>query len=230
MLTSIPAVHYAASVSPLLPILVAAARGGWRGPGGWVVLVCVISVLSDGLGLLLSARGTNNQWLAYLVGPLFFAAILLALAVRQETTLERTALRIAAALLLVALGGLAFVADDLENFSQFAIPLGSLLVLGAAAWTLVRGGLTTGDSPARPAHWFWVPAGFALYGAVTAAYLPLVAAFSRSDVVLVDAVLKLKSALVVVAFGLVGWGIFCQTPEPYSGRSSSPSSSPSGSS
>jgi len=226
----IPLLHYVAAAAAGLPLLAAILRWSWRGAGFWFLVASLVSLLGDGLGLYLSTRGSNNQWLAYFISPVFFAAILLGLADRQLTEVERVAARIATGLLVGALLIVALVAEDLTNFSQFAIPLGSLVVLGAAAWTLVRAGLGTGSRTDVSMGGLWEPAGFALYGAVTAAYLPLVSVFSRSDLGFVDAVLRVKSVAVIMAFVLIGWGVYWQPRATSSGRSSWWSSLPSGSS
>lgn len=213
-----------------LPLFAAAWQGRRYRAGVWVPLVSGLSLAGDALGLYLAVRGRNNHVLAYLLGPLFFAAMLMALAERQHRRDALVAIRIVAGLLLVASMILAFTSESLGNFSQFVIPLGALLVLGTAVWMLVQGGLGKGYHRLTGPDWFWIPAGFALYGAVTAAYFPLVAVFVENDRHLVDVVLQLKAVSVVIAFCLVAWGVLCQGRVAGSGRSSWSSSSPSPSS
>jgi len=165
-------------------------------------------------------RGANNHWVSYLFTPLFTAAILLALAGWQRTRREVTFLRVTTALFLVAAAGIAVFLEDRRDFSQIASPLGSLLVLATALWTLVRRGLDPQGQPTLRSDWFWVPLGLALHAGVTAAYFPLAAAFGQADPGLQWSLLILKSWLVILAFCLVGWGILCRVPGPPSGRSS----------
>lgn len=226
MAGSIPMLHYVASASAALPLVAMIRRRSLRQGGGWLALACMVSLGGDALGLYLSARGLNNHWLAYLVTPLLFSSILFGLGVLQHTAQERAAFRITAVLMLFVSAVLAVVADDLLNFSKYSLPLGSLLVLGASVWTLVRGGFPLLGGLPEAAGWFWIPGGFAVYAAVTAAYLPLIGDFTTSDREFVDAVLRAKSILVIIAFTLVSWGILCQDRPTRSGRSSSPSSSP----
>lgn len=222
----VPLVIHAAALAPALVLLAAALRWRWIRQDAWLLAACLISLAADGLGLALAARGQNNQWLALIAAPAMFAAFLMALGRAQETTVERHAVHLVAGMLVVASTVLALVVETPGNFSQYAVPLGALLVLAVAIRTLVRGGLVgaPGTPGIRRASWVGAPLGLALYSGVTAAYLPFAAAFARANRDLVLAVLQLKSLLVIVAFGLMAWGILWREPTPASGPSLSSSS------
>ncbi|MFN2317850.1 MAG: hypothetical protein ABR602_14370, partial [Gemmatimonadales bacterium] len=184
----------------------------------WVLAACLLSLFGDAAGLLTAIRGVNNQWLSYLVTPLLGATMLGALAEWQPTEAERTGVRTTAVLLLVTSLVLALVVEDRGNFSRFALPLAALLVLAGAVYTLVRRGASGERSELVRQDWFWVGAGFAVYGMVTAAYFPLLAVLTPIDVTFVGAVLQFKAIMVLLAFGLVGWGVACRTSDRSSGR------------
>lgn len=229
MPSGIPLIAYLSAASPVLPVVVAVGKGRVL-ENRWVLAACLISLVGDATGLFYSNRGQNNLWISYLVTPLQFACMLLALAALLTTAQEQMTVKLTAVLLLAVSGVLAVMAEDLSNFSRYSLPLGSLLVLGASVWTLVRQGSGSALGTAAVPGGFWLPSGFAIYGAVMAAYMPLLGGFVSSDRGFVEAVLKVKSALVIVSFCLVAWGISCQNRATVSGRSSLPSSSPSGSS
>lgn len=224
MWRQIPLVVYAAALSPLLPLAALGRRGIRPVAHRWVLVACLLCLAGDAAGFASAMRNVNNQVVSYLVTPLLSAAMLLALAQWQRSPAERTAIRVMTALLLAASAIGAPLIEDLDNFSQFVIPLGSLLVLAVAIWSLVRRALGPLGGDATRADWFWIPLGFALYSAVTATYFPVSAVFATTDPAFVLAVLKLKSVTVVVAFGAVAWGILCPQPVAPSGPSLSPSS------
>lgn len=217
----IPLILHAAAASPLVPLFAVLARGVSGRPLRWIVLACVVSLAADGLSLYYVLQGRNNHWVSYLFTPLFTAALLLALGGWQRTHREVVFFRLTTGLFLLAAAGIAVFIEDRRDFSQIASPLGSLLVLSTALWTLVRRGLDPRGDGLLRAEWFWAALGLALHAGVTAAYFPLAAAFGQTDPDLQWALLFLKSWLVIVAFCLVGWGVLCRVPAPLSGPSSS---------
>lgn len=206
MWRAIPLVAHLAAASPLLPVVLLLVRGVRTAAHRWILVACLLSVFGDGAGLYMALRGINNQWISYTVTPLMSSAMLLALAHWQPTHAERAGVRLITGLLLVVSVILVRLVENVANFSQYAIPLGSLLIFAAAVWTLVRGGWVADRGAIAQYDWFWSTVGFALYAMVTAAYFPLLAVLAASDPAFVGAVLKLKSLMVVLAFGLVGWG------------------------
>jgi hypothetical protein len=214
----IPLVVHAAALSPLVAVLVILVRRPGAPAHRWVLAACLLSLFGDAAGLYTAIQGLNNQWISYLVTPLLGAAMLGALAEWQTTAAERTGVRTTAVLLVVTCLVLALVVEDRDNFSRFAVPLAALLVLAGAVYTLVRRGASGGRGELVRQDWLWVGAGFAVYGMVTAAYFPLLAVLTPLDVTFVRAVLHFKAILVLLAFGLVGWGVACRTSDRRSGR------------
>lgn len=225
MAREIPLLVHFSALAPVLPIMAALGRGHVRWYQ-WLVLACLISLAGDGVGLVLGSRGINNHWVSHLVTPMLFAALLMSLAREQATGQERHVVRGTAGLLLVASGILGVAVEDLSNFSRYSLPLGSLLLLGAAVWTLVQGGLARDLMPRARPGWWAVPGGLAVYGIINAAYFPLVGGFVSNDVDFVSAVLYTKAMLTIVSFGLLAWGVIRWSPPTHSGPSSWPSSSP----
>lgn len=222
-LADLPRLVLAAALSPLVPVLVLLWRGASDPARRWLLAACLLSLVIDALMLSLMLQGHNNHWVSYLLTPFFGAALLLALACWQRTETARTALQVAAVLLLVAAALLTLLLEDTASFSRYASPLRSLLVLAAALWTL----LSHLRAELEPGLWraerLWVPLGLALYSSVSAAYFPVASLLARVDPALVQPALRLKSLLVVLAFCLVGWGVLWKTPAR-SGTSSSSSS------
>lgn len=219
MLRQIPPLVLIAALSPLLPVLALLWRGTGSAARRWLLMACLLSLCIDGAMLSLMLNGINNHWVAYLFTPIFGAALILCLAEWQESDISRTAIQLTAVLLLVAAAILTLTVEDTSRFSRFASPLRQLLVLSVAVWTLVR----TLPSEMGERFWraerLWVPLGVTIYSAVSAAYFPLAAYLQRAEPALVSPVLQAKSALVVLAFLLIGWGAWWKTPE-HSGPSS----------
>jgi hypothetical protein len=225
-----PAVVYLSSLAPLLVVGALLMPGKWRSGHWWILVGCLTSLTGDGLGYYLGMQGRNNLWVSYAVAPVMYGGFLLALAEEQHRRLQRQQVLLVAGLMVVTTVVLGLTVDDPRNFSAFAVPLGSLLVLGVALLTLIRAGLGK-DAPGEGwTVWLWVPLSLALFSGVTGIYLPLAAAVAGSDAVLLSEVWKVKSALLILVFALMAWGLVCQRRATLSGRSSLLSSSPSGSS
>lgn len=210
----------AAALAPLVPVLVLLWRGVGHPALRWLLAGLLLSLAIDGLMLALMLQGRNNHGVSYLLTPLFGAALLMGLAHWQRRETSRTALQLAAGLLLVAAALLTLLVEDLSSFSRYASPLRSLLVLLAALWTALQ---FLPDALGR-GFWragaLWASLGLALYSGVSAAYFPLASILARVDPGLVMPALQLKSALVVLAFLFVGWGVAWTIPA-HSGASSS---------
>ena len=106
-------------------------------------------------------------------------------------------------------------------FSEIWTPVQSLLLLAAAAYTLVRRGTVVIDAPTSHG-WFWICIGLMLNFGTEAPLDPLVArAFSLSDDLSAQVFLA-HIAIAIVAGLLVAWGMTCKPPRPeFSGLASS---------
>lgn len=219
-LADIPPLVLAASVAPLVPVVVLLWRGASHPALRWLLAGLLLSLAIDGVMLTLMLQGRNNHWVSYLLTPFFGAALLMALAHLQRSETSRMALQMTAGLFVVVAAVLTLLVEEISSFSRFVSPLRSLLVLMAATWTAL---LHLRDTLGR-GFWragvLWASLGLALYSGVSAAYFPLASILARMDPGLVMPALQLKSALVVLAFLLVGWGVAWTTPA-HSGASSS---------
>lgn len=220
-LADIPILVLAASAAPLVPVLMLVWRGSNHPALRWLLAGLLLSLVIDGIMLTLMLQGRNNHWLSYLLTPFFGAALLMGLAHWQRSETSRTALQVAAGLLLVAAALLTLLVEDRSSFSSYASPLRSLLVLVAALWTALQHLRDTLGLGFWRAGALWASLGLALYSGVSAAYFPLAAILAEMGPALVMPALQLKSALVVLAFLLVGWGVVAWTIPAHSGPSSS---------
>jgi len=218
---------YASWLTALLPLLAVLAGGGVKRSAAhrWIAVTAGLSFFIDSLHFVLALQGINNNWVAFTFTPLFGAAMVMVLAQGQRTVAERQAVTLTAGLLLVVVVGLNLLFEDTNTFSRIASPVRSLVVFALAIWTLLRQEPGSADSSLARSGWFWVPIGFALYSGGSAAYFPLAWGFIERDPGFVMAMSQLRSALVVLSFILVAWGVRCLSREAFSGQPSSPSSS-----
>jgi hypothetical protein len=209
------------ALSQVLPPIAAWIRRS-RSPAHQAIVVgCAVSLAGDALQLLLSMRGINNFWVSYTITPLAGAAFLFGLAAWQLTYLERLTLRLAIPIYVVAHFTLALLTEDLEDFSRFAAPLHSLIILIAALWTLIRRSFAQSEQPHLQSDWFWVAGGLAIYGAASAAFGPVASILMRDRIDLARAAVNVRAALYVLSFMTIAWGIQCRHPAKLSGPSSS---------
>ncbi len=216
---------YAGWLSALVPFLAVLAGGRVKHSAAlrWIAVAMGLSFSIDSLLVVLSSQGINTHWVSFSFTPLYGAAMVMVLAQGQRTVAERQAVTLTAGLLLVVVVGLNLLFESTTTFSRVASPVRSLVVFALAIWTLLRqepGGL---DSSLLRSGWFWVPLGFALYSGGSAAYFPLAWGFVERDPGVVMAMSQLRSALVVLSFLLVAWGVRCLSREVISGPPSSPS-------
>lgn len=219
-LADLPRLVLAAALAPLVPVAVLLWRGAGTPARRWLLAGCLLSLLIDGIMLGLMLAGRNNHWVSYLLTPFFGAALLMGLAHWQRGETGRTALQLAAGLLLLVAALLTWLVEDRSSFSRYASPLRSLLVMLAGLWTALQHLRRAEGLRFWRDERIWAPMGLALYSGVSAAYFPLASALARVDPGLVMPALQLKSALVVLAFCLVGWGVAWTIPA-HSGPSSS---------
>jgi hypothetical protein len=223
--------QHAATLSQLVPPLVAVAAGRLLPPGRrWIVIWCLSLVLQDGVSVAVAMQGSHNIWVSYVFLPLTGAIALWTLSLWQIGTTERVTLRLAIPIFVFVSVSLSILVDDLSTFSLVTAPYHAMVLLLAAMWTFVRRSLSeTGIMLSQ--DWFWAVGGLMLYAATSTAIQPL--AFyllgeGRED--LFHAALNVKAAIDVLAFAAIMGGMLCPVPPTFSGGSSSSPSSPSGSS
>jgi len=181
-----------------------------RGPIAWVLAWCAVLVAVDGVGLWLGSRGEPNLWLYNLVPPVGGALVLAALAVWQPGELPRLTIRLVIVPFVLLWAALTLAFEDSSTFSRAADPMASLVLLSAAAFTLVT--RTHGARTSLLRHdWFWVSAGLALYFGTASAVGPLSALLVRSTPDLMVHAYEVKSLLDIVAFLLIARGVTCRS-------------------
>ncbi len=230
MQPSIPAVVYLSALAAGLPIMVLLVWGGRTAAHRWVLVACILSLLIDAAGLFTAMRQLNNHWVMYAFTPFFGAAIIMALAQAHRTAMARQVFTASAILLVIVSLVLAVTVENRQEFSAFASPLRSLLVLSLSLWTLLQRNLAPGAPPILRSGWFWAPLGFALYSGASVAYFPFARGMGPQNPEFVIGMAMLRAVLVIVSFVLVAWGVRCLSLQPSSGRRLSPRSSPSPSS
>lgn len=213
---------HASALAQALPPIAAGLRRSRSPAHQAIVLGCAVSIAGDAVQLLLAMQNINNFWVSYAVTPLVGAAFLFGLAAWQLTYLERLTLRLAIPMYVVAHFTLALLTEDLRHFSRYAAPLHSLIILVAALWTLIRRSFAQSEQPHLESDWFWVAGGLAIYGAASAAFGPVASILMRDRIDLVVAAVNVRSALHILSFAAIAWGLQCRHPAKLSGPSSSP--------
>jgi hypothetical protein len=213
---------HASALAQALPPIAAGLRRSRSPAHQAIVLGCAVSIAADAIQLLLSRQGINNFWVSYTFTPLAGAAFLFGLAAWQLTYLERLTLRLAIPIYVVAHFTLVLLTEDVRHFSSFVGPLHSLILLIAALWTLVRRSFAQSEQPHLQSDWFWVAGGLAIYGAASAAFGPVASILMRDRVDLVVAAINVRSALYILSFTAIAWGVQCRHPAKLSGPSLSP--------
>ncbi|MGH7658792.1 MAG: hypothetical protein ACREL6_11210, partial [Gemmatimonadales bacterium] len=121
-----------------LPPLVVLLRKLRKPAHLWIAAAFALSFTADMFAGQLGRRQINNQWVGYLVAPPIIAMFLLALARWQLSYVERVTLKLTAPLLVVTLYALTLSVENVAQFSRFTGPLGGLVLLVAALWTMLR--------------------------------------------------------------------------------------------
>jgi hypothetical protein len=204
-----PLVWYLASLSQGVPIV--AALGARRRPSAvrtWVLVWCAVQLLADALQYWLASRGVRNLWMAYAFGPASTVLALWIFSLWQSAEVMRLTLRLAIVPFLAVWGALTLLVESTSTFSRVAEPLGNLVCLVAAAYTLLARSLGSGGALLRQ-EWFWVTAGMALYFGISSTTGPLSALLAGSDVALLARAYDVKAVLQIVAMLMIAWGVTC---------------------
>jgi hypothetical protein len=166
-MVEVPFIVSTAVVAQGLPLLALLARRNRSRPVRWVAGGIAVSLLGTLLGRIAAARMGNNHWLAAISDPLMFALFLAALEEWQITYLERLTFRITLFVVLVVYILLVAFVEDVSTLSRFGIPMYSLVLTGAGAWTLFRRAFRTTDRALWATDWWWIVGGLTLYAATT---------------------------------------------------------------
>lgn len=170
-----PLIIYTELWAQFLPLVALLTRRNWSRPVLWVGGAFALSVASDFVARQVGQATGNNHWVNILSGAVTGTLLLVAVGEWQTTYLERLTVRISIIPFLVAYAALVLWVDDITGFSQYAYPFYMLVILGAAAWTLLRRALQETATPILRADWFWVLGGLVLNSATTAISTPIAA-------------------------------------------------------
>ena len=188
-------------------------------------LVLSISLAVDGAMMWLGSRGINTLWLIHAGLPVMTALILWSLSYFQLRLVPRDALRIAAGLYAVVWLVMTAAVEDVTQFSRFTAPLQALVVIAAAAYTLLSR-LRHSSVPATT-PWFWISIAWLLYFGSGAVLDPV------SDMMLevnaidhLRGVFYVKAGIDIIAFGLLTLGVLCGRSSLRFGGSISPPPAP----
>lgn len=217
-----PLIMYLSMYAQALPPLAALVRRSARPAHLWIAFGSFATLGSDLLSAWVAEESGNNHWVWYLLNPVTGSAFLLALAHWQVSYIERLTMRLAVPAYLLAWVLLVAFLENTRTFSLYTSPMHSLLLLGAASWTLVRRGLLPSDTPILRTDWFWVSLGLAVQGAATAAFDPVAFILLPSRPELVVTAIQVRAAFYGTSFLLIAWGLLCPLPVRRSGPSSLP--------
>ena len=121
----------------------------------------------------------NNLWLGYFEAPLNAALVLWSFVPWQRSGTIRLAIRISVVLYAVACVALILTAERPTEFGTYSYPIQSLLILGAAVYTLVTRARST-DEPLVRQDWFWICIGWCIAHLFTLASYPILNTFLRA--------------------------------------------------
>ena len=185
----------------------------------------LVMFLLDVTAISLGKGGTQTLWLIHVALPVITALILWSLSYLQLHIVPRDTMRIAAGLYVMVWLVMTGLVEDLSQFSRFTAPLQALVVLVAAAYTLVTR-LKRSSTPAA-APWFWISIGWLLYFGSGAVLDPI------SDMLLtansmeyLRAVFYVKAIINLLAYALLTLGVLCGRSSLRFGGSVSPPPAP----
>lgn len=161
--------------SALIPISAAwRRRRSLPSPLRWAAIYLAATLAEEMFMLYWSRTGRSNLWIINVYNP--FAAIFLGLmfAGLQLRERWRTVINVVTGIFPVFWGAMMLTVENIRMFPLYTQPVQSLLVITAAAWTLVQRTRYT-VSPVTRHSWFWVSVGALFYFV----YLLLLDPFSR---------------------------------------------------
>lgn len=179
--------------SALIPIY-----AGWRRravlppPLRWALVYLVATFAEELFMVYWSRSGRSNLWIINLYLPVGATLLGLMFAGWQQRQRWRTVIHLAVAIFVAFWAAMMLTVEHIHQFAPYTPPVQSLLVIAAAAWTLVQRTRHTA-SPLTQHAWFWVSVGALLYFA----YILVLDPFSRL-------MLSSSPRLVLVAFEING--------------------------
>jgi hypothetical protein len=219
----------AAVLAQVFPPLAVWLNGTGRDPARWWVAVWAVAyVISDFAQLLLALTSGQNLWFLTISQPVQDGLLLWALSLWQNRPVMRLTFRVAIPIHVLVTLGFAIAAGEQETFKTFASPFRSLVILSAAAYTIVSRSAEETDR-IWMRDWLWTSLGVALYYGVYVIVEPVsgwLLAQGRSETVV--NLYVVKAIFDVLAFLLIWKGMRCPLTPDFSASGSAqrwPSSS-----
>lgn len=163
-----------------------------------------ISIAEDAIASYWGARVGNNLWLEYFESPLNALLVLWSFVYWQQSDVVRLSLRIAAVLYALACLILLLTVERPTQFGTYSYPIQSLLILGAATYTLVTKARATSEPLIRH-DWFWICIGWCIGHVFTLVLYPIINNFLLAG--------EMKELLLAsnIRIGAFGLGLLCIT-------------------
>jgi hypothetical protein len=207
-----PWLFHVAALSQGAPVVTALVlRRPVRRARAWLLAWCAMLVVADYALLSLAVRGVHNLWIVNVMTPVNGVLVLWTLSLWQTGEAARLTLRLAIVPFFLVWGILILTLENTSTFSRAADPMGSLVCLAAAAYTLLARSHAASGELLRQ-DWFWVSAGMTLYFGVSSTATPLSALLVGSDPVLLLRAYEVRALAQIAAFLLIARGMACRVP------------------
>ena len=207
---AIPILLQVASAAQALPVIALAVVRGRHSPAPHlrIALWCCLLVLFDVMDLVVGGRTGNNHWTAYGTVPVEVGTTLWILSAWQPDGPVRRAYVIGIAATGAAIAAALLLTNPQETFDVWVAPLAALFAFGAVLHTLVTRTLRSREA-LLSLDWFWICLGLALFWAVQISTPALLTAFLDTHRELVVDAFLARSAIVIVGFVCIAWGVAC---------------------
>lgn len=179
-----------------------------------VALVYALWFFQDCVMWWLADAGRNNLWVSHIALPVTTGLLMWAFSLWQEDGMARMAFRIAIPLYVLVCLVLLLRVERLDHFSTYASPVGCLLLIGMASYTLVTASFRSRE-PVWSQEWLWIGSGFLLYYAGEVVLMPLSNILFAAHAQL-HFVYQVFGAVGIVSTLLVTWGMLCARPHSIS--------------
>jgi hypothetical protein len=179
-----------------------------RGARAWVLAWCALLVAVDALSLLSWGRNVHDLWITYLATPVEVTLLLWAFSLWQKREFPRLTMRLVIVPFVLISVVLLLTFENTSAVSAALKPMGSLVALGAAAFTLFARGAGARHGMLR-ADWFWISGGTALYFLAAGIVGTASALSAGGAAALAVGVYEVQAVVNLTAFLAMARGIAC---------------------
>jgi hypothetical protein len=208
--------------SYLLPAAAAVYRWGRLSTPLRLLAIYAALTLAESMWMWhLAHQNVNNLWMIHFFTPIEATLFLWMFASWQLREVARLTLLLCIPLYLIVWGMLHLTVESVTAFPHFTKPVECLLLVGAAAYTLV----TRSQHLLVPIvrySWFWVSVGTLLYFSFLTLLNPISNLLLESHRGLVIAAFEMNATMGILANLFFAWALLCKNPHPSSGGSSLP--------